>query len=98
MIKCQGSKPGTVVVVFQLPNVIRAQRAAVVGDFNGWNRSSHPMSRTADNGVWQATVELQKGKSYQFRYLVDDAVWHNDWNADRYVTNPFGGENSVLET
>jgi len=32
-----------------------------------------------------------------FRYLVDGERWENDWAADAYVPNPFGGEDSVVE-
>jgi hypothetical protein len=48
--------------------------------------------------MWELTLELAKGNSYQFRYLIDGNNWQNDWHADRYVPNPFGGENSVIET
>ena len=28
-----------------------AERVSVMGDFNGWNRSSHPLSPRADSGI-----------------------------------------------
>lgn len=31
------------------------QRAYLIGDFNGWNRESHPMERD-DFGVWSLTI------------------------------------------
>jgi hypothetical protein len=30
--------------------------------------------------------------------LVNGAEWHNDWQADKYVPNPFSGDNSVVIT
>jgi 1,4-alpha-glucan branching enzyme len=96
--KRAGSRAGRVAVTFQLPESIWAESVHLVGDFNDWNRRSHPLTRSRDDATWQITLELDQGKSYQFRYLVNGADWQNDWNADRYVPNPYGGENSVLDT
>ncbi len=49
------------------------------------------------SGEFTSLVELEKGKSYQFRYLVNGNEWYNDANADSYVTNSFGVENCVVE-
>ena len=54
------------------------------------------MVRGRDDDHWHLTLELQSGKEYQFRYLVNGTDWYNDWDADRYVPNPFGGDNSVV--
>ncbi len=83
-------------VTFYLPTDIEAEEAYVVGDFNDWSESATPMEQLKD-GRFKATVNLDKGQEYQFRYLVD-GEWHNDWEADRYVPNPFSGENSVVVT
>ncbi len=96
--KSAGSRPGTVQVTFRLPATIWADSVHLVGDFNGWNRQSHPLVHLRGDDAWQITLELEQGKSYQFRYLINDTDWQNDWNADHYAPNPFGGENSVLET
>lgn len=38
-----------------------AMRAYLIGDFNAWNRDSHPM--TKDNyGVWEITLPAQNGQ------------------------------------
>ena len=96
--KQEGSRPGTVRVVFLFPANVLAQQVHVVGDFNDWNRSSHPMARNGNKVYWHLELELARGKAYQFRYLLDGKVWQNDWQADRYAPNPFGGENSVVQT
>jgi 1,4-alpha-glucan branching enzyme len=93
-----GSKPGQVLVTFQLPASIWADSVYLAGDFNDWNQRSHPLTRSRDDETWQITLELEQNKVYQFRYLVNGTDWQNDWNADRYVSNAFGGENSVLDT
>jgi len=95
-IKRADTQAGRVSVTFQLPASIWAESVFLVGDFNDWNRRSHPLVRSRDE-VWQITLELEQGKSYQFRYLINGTDWQNDWNADRYVPNAFGGENSVLD-
>ena len=43
-------------------------------------------------------VYLEKNREYQFRYLVNSMEWHNDWEADRYVPNPYSGDNSIVNT
>ncbi|MCD6301942.1 MAG: isoamylase early set domain-containing protein [Anaerolineae bacterium] len=91
-------KQGTKVrVTFRLPSTIWADSVHLVGDFNDWSRTSHPLRHTRD-GEWEISMDLEEGKTYQFRYLVNGSDWQNDWNADRYVSNPFGGENSVIDT
>ena len=47
---------------------------------------------------FKAVVELEAGKEFQFRYLVDDQLWLNDNAADKYMPTPFGVENSVVVT
>jgi 1,4-alpha-glucan branching enzyme len=72
-----------------------ANVAHVVGDFNDWNIKATPMKKLK-NGGFTATATLERGKEYQFRYLLDGTNWQNDWSSDKYVTNRFGGDNSVV--
>ena len=83
-------------LIFVLPEHIWADSVYVVGDFNGWDRTALPMRQDA-NGQWKATVEVQPGGVYQFRYLCD-GDWINDNQADAYYANDFGGHNSVIFT
>jgi 1,4-alpha-glucan branching enzyme len=69
--------------------------AAVVGDFNDWSPWSHEM--TPQGEVWSLRVALPPGRRYRFRYLIDHSRWENDWEADDYVGNAFGGQDSVLD-
>jgi 1,4-alpha-glucan branching enzyme len=85
-------------VTFRLPReaAIDARKVTVVGDFNGWDRVATPMKKLKDGG-FSTTVDLEPGREYQFRYLINGEHWENDWNADRYVPTPFGdGDNSVV--
>jgi 1,4-alpha-glucan branching enzyme len=83
-------------VTFYTHKLPQAEHVFLVGDFNGWDEQSHPMERLKD-GRFKVSVKLPLGRDYQFRYLVD-GEWHNDWEADRYVPNPFSGDNSVVLT
>ncbi len=47
----------------------RAKSVNLVGDFNEWNPSSHPMERRVD-GWWFLQVPLTHGH-HQYRFLVD---------------------------
>jgi len=96
--KRPGKTPNKTLVTFRLPATVWAETIHLVGDFNGWNRQSHPLNPLRGDGGWEITLELDSGRVYQFRYLVDRANWQNDWDADRYVPNPFGGDNSVVIT
>ena len=83
-------------VTFYTARELDAGNVALVGDFNQWNEAATPMKPLKD-GRFKATVELPVDQRFQFRYLVDNSLWHNDWEADQYVPNPFSGDNSVVE-
>ncbi len=85
-------------VCFHLPPQAAngAQRVSLVGDFNDWNQQMHPMRRLR-NGAFNITVDLEPGREYQYRFLIDGHTWENDWHADKYVPTPFGdSQNSVV--
>ena len=48
-------------------------------------------------GGFSLSITLLAGKKYQFRYLLDDQRWENDPDADSFIPNPFGTEDSVLD-
>jgi 1,4-alpha-glucan branching enzyme len=85
-------------VTFRLPRIAatEAKNVSIVGEFNDWNIYASPMKRLK-NGDYSLTVELEPGREYQFRYLIDETKWENDWNADKYVKSPYGdSDNSVI--
>lgn len=82
-------------VWFYLPAEVNAEKVALVGDFNNWDESAYPMKEKKD-GTFYTAVTLEKGQSYQFRYLLDGERWENDWEADDYVANEMGMKNSVV--
>jgi len=49
------------------------------------------------DGSFKTTVDLEVGKNYEFRYVIDGSKWENDWEADAYVPNNVTyEENSVV--
>ena len=73
-----------------------AKKVAVVGSFNDWNTKTAQL-RKLKNGSFKGVIDLEKDKSYQFRYLVDNE-YRNDEQADSYVWSDFASaENSVLD-
>ncbi len=94
--KTPSPDPNKVLVHFELPSVIWADYIHLVGDFNNWNHTSHALTRDRSGDNWYIELELERGHEYQFRYLANGTEWHNDWKADKYVPNPFGGTNSVV--
>jgi 1,4-alpha-glucan branching enzyme len=69
---------------------------ALVGDFNDWKIADAITMERLKSGQYKTVIELEAGKAYQFRYLINTQQWENDWEADQYVPGPFGAENSVV--
>lgn len=85
-------------VTFKVPKacVENAEKVALVGEFNNWNTNAFQMDRLKD-GSFKTTIDLEVGKSYAYRYLIDNVIWENDWDADKYVNNGISAEdNSVV--
>ncbi len=85
-------------VTFEYAAAVRARTVHLVGDFNAWSETDAPMTLDKRRGLWVIQLELERGRSFQFRYLVDGLTWHNDWHADSYVPNVYDSDNSVVVT
>lgn len=96
MLKKKYSKENTCDVTFVLSPKVNAKSIFLCGDFNEWDKTATPMKYSKQNG-FSVTIKLNVGKSYRFRYYLDGATWENDWQADSYCPNEFGGEDSVVE-
>ncbi len=84
-------------VTFYTAEGLGAEEVYLVGDFNSWSETATPMTKLKD-GRFKIVLELEPNKEYQYRYLVNGVEWHNDWDADKYVPNPYSGDNSVVTT
>ncbi len=61
-----------------------ASRAAVVGDFNGWNPQANPMDKRWDCGVWECFIpQAHEGARYKF------AFWDSAGSALPLKADPF---------
>ena len=72
-----------------------AHSVALVGDFNGWDRSATPLRPAGSAGAWVVSVPLRPGR-YRYAFLIDGARWLPDPTAPRAPDDDFGTPNSVL--
>ena len=93
--KTYGKTTKTCKVTFELPAEVSAQAASVCGDFNAWSPTATPMLRRKD-GRFSVTVALPVDGTYRYRFLLDGERWENDWDAEMYVTNDYGTEDSLI--
>ena len=94
IVKHVGSQVGMSSVTFVVPSTIWVEGVHLVGDFNDWDRRAHPLAFSEDS--WHITLELLCGSRFRFRYLLDNAQWCNDRDADSCIANLLGGYASVL--
>jgi 1,4-alpha-glucan branching enzyme len=81
----------------EMPDHIEPQSVHLVGEFNGWDPTATEMPRRR-GGVYRVMLELEPGRAYQFRYLINGEQWWNDWNADDYVPGVSGADNCLVVT
>jgi anti-anti-sigma factor len=72
-----------------------ASEALLVAEFTDWLTAPVPMARSVEG--FEVTVDLEPGRSYRYKYLLDGDRWVNDLAAGTYVENEFGGYDSVCE-
>lgn len=90
------SKPVCKVTFVLAKDIIASAKAVnLTGEFNDWDYESIPMKKTK-NGEFSVSIDLEKGREYQFKYLVNGKDWINDVEADKFVKNEFKSENSVV--
>ncbi len=82
----------------ELPEGLDVHDVRLAGEFNAWDESTAPMKLNKKKKAYAVTVELEPGREYQFRYVLNGDIWYNDWAADAYVPSEFGQDNSVVVT
>lgn len=75
-------------VTFTLPSALWADAICLVGDFNGWNASSHPLTQDRD-GTWTLSIDLAPNRTHTFAYLCD-GQWLTDDHADGWIWDADG--------
>jgi 1,4-alpha-glucan branching enzyme len=74
-----------------------AHKVAVAGDFNAWAPHTTPM-KALKSGDFTATLNLPKGRAYQYRYVIDGHLWMTDPLADKRIYCEYAdAENAVVE-
>ena len=62
------------------PNAIEI---SVVGDFNGWDKNCHKLSKIEDSSIWEVFVEkVENYQNYKYCILAKDNI--ERWKADLY--------------
>ena len=74
-------------ITFTLPAEIvgEATSAVLLGEFNNWDYNNGISLKKQKDGSMKATTTLEAGRTYQYRYLLNDGRWVNDQRADNYV-------------
>ena len=69
-----------------------AQAVSLVGDFNEWDETKHPLEKISENGVWEAYLpfELEQYSVYKFCIIQQDGakVLKSDPYAYHFETRP----------
>ncbi|MEP7164555.1 MAG: glycoside hydrolase family 13 [Ferruginibacter sp.] len=86
-------------VLFSLPSelVANASDGILLGEFNNWNIEEGIHLHKQEDGSMRAELILTAGKTYEYRYLLNDGRWVND-NNEKKFPDVFGNtvENCVL--
>jgi 1,4-alpha-glucan branching enzyme len=86
-------------VTFRIPAEIgiNHRTAHVLGSFNNWSKTADRMKKLVKDGSFSIVLDLEVGKEYEFKYLLDTDIWLNDESPDKEVTTHFGdSSNSVV--
>ncbi|MGI8581272.1 MAG: isoamylase early set domain-containing protein [Chitinophagaceae bacterium] len=75
-------------------NIENAETVEILGLNSDWENSI-VMSKKKD-GTFSCDVSLPKNLKHEFKYLVNQADWLNEPEADEQHPNGLGGNNSVI--
>jgi hypothetical protein len=82
-----------VVVQFEVEMPGQSGPVRIAGDWNDWKPEA---MRCEGADLYRTQVVLRPGSSYRFRYLLADGTWTNDFTADDFVENPYGGYDALI--
>jgi 1,4-alpha-glucan branching enzyme len=72
-----------------------ATSVALVGSFNQWSASSHPLARAKSGAMWTIVVPLPPGE-HAFMFVVDGKEWISPPLAEDYADDGFGAKNGIV--
>jgi 1,4-alpha-glucan branching enzyme len=62
-----------------------ARQVSLIGEFNAWNKTSHPLSPRGQSGIWEGFIdEVSKGTKYKYHIVSR----FRDYRVDK--ADPFG--------
>lgn len=62
-----------------------ATEVVILGDFNNWSPAEEFKLQRQQDGTFKTIVSLEEGKTYQYRFLLNDGRWVNDYHAQNYI-------------
>jgi hypothetical protein len=65
--------------------VANATGGILLGDFNNWDEKKGIPLKKKKEGTLKTSLDLEAGKSYEYRYLLDDGRWVNDERVNQEV-------------
>jgi len=77
--------------------VAEATEGLLLGEFNNWDQSAGISLKKQKDGSFKAIANLEEGKTYQYRYLLNDGRWVNDSSAENFAyAHGYSVENCVI--
>jgi len=74
-----------------------ARTVHLAGEFNGWDPAALAMTDEDGNGIWEVVLDLQAGRTWQYKFVVDGgSSWEPDPHNPEKTDDGHGGFNSVL--
>lgn len=67
----------------------------LAADFNRWSPEGYEMKRN-DDGSWEITVPLRKGRAYAYNFIIDGERWIADPSSAQVLDDGFGGSSSSI--
>ena len=92
--KCTAKKAAVKNVTFTI-HAEKGKAVYVAGEFNNWNPTAKKMAYKARSGIYTATVKLEAGKDYQYKFVID-GTWGADPENTNAVPNDQGTFNSII--
>lgn len=86
-------------VTFELSANIVAEATAgiLVGEFNNWDFNNGISLKKQKDGSLKTSLELEAGKTYEYRYFLNDGRWVNDDRANNHnFVSEYQVENCVV--
>jgi len=86
-------------ITFTLPAeaVEGANEVIILGEFNNWSPADEYKLEKQQDGSYKAIIPLEAGRTYQYRFLLDNGRWVNDYHAQYYVpVHHFYVDNCVI--